>query len=86
MTKLNILESEIPFLIEAKTYDYSMKKSISYHFIDSSYSICLDKSELILAKPLDFNRLLKYTKNESDSDATIRELEELKLTLDMMHY
>jgi len=32
------------------------------------------------------NRLLKYAKDESDREAINRELGELKLTLDMMHY
>jgi len=86
VTKLNILESETPFLIEAKTCGYSKKKSITYHFIESSHSLCLDKREIILAQIQACNRLLKYAKDESDRVAINGELGELKLTLDMMHY
>ena len=86
MKKLNILESERPFLIEAKTCGYSKKKSITYHFIESSHSLCLDKREIILAQIQACNRLLEYAKDESDREAINRELGELKLTLDMMHY
>ena len=85
MTKLNILESETPFLIEAKTCGYSKKKSITYHFIESSHSLCLDNREIMLAQIHACNRLLKYATDESERGAINKELTELKSTLDMIH-
>ncbi|HKO65661.1 MAG TPA: hypothetical protein VJU13_10705 [Candidatus Nitrosocosmicus sp.] len=83
---MNILESETPFLIEAKTCGSSKKKNIYYYFIESSHSLCLDKSEIIPAQIQACNTLLKYAKDESDTEAINREMTELRLTLDMMHY
>ena len=84
---MNLIESEIQILVEAKICGCNTNpKSISYNFIESSHSLCLDKREIILAQIQACNRLLKYAKDESDREAINRELGELKLTLDMMHY
>jgi hypothetical protein len=85
VTKLNILESEIPFLIEAKTCGFNKKKSITYHFIESSHSLCLNSREIMLAQIQACNRLLKYATDESDRGTINKELTELKSTLDMIH-
>ncbi|WP_458719249.1 hypothetical protein [Candidatus Nitrosocosmicus sp. R] len=86
MTKLNILESETPFLIEAKTCGFNKKKSITYHFKESSYSLCLDNREIMLAQIQACNRLLKYATDVSDRGAIDKELTELKSTLDVIHF
>jgi hypothetical protein len=86
VTKLNIFESETSFLIESKTCGYSKKKNIFYHFVESSYGLSFDKGEIMLTQIQAHNRLLKYTKDESDKKAVNKGLAELKLTLDMMHY
>ena len=83
---LNIVESEIPFIVEAKTCGCKNKKSISYHFIESSHSLCLDKHELVLAQIQACERLLKYSRDELELMTIKREITELKLALDMLHY
>ena len=86
VTKLNILESETPFLIEAKTCGFNEKKCITYHFIESSHSLCLDNREIILAQIQTCNGLLKYATDESDRGSINKELTELKSTFDMILY
>lgn len=83
---MNIIETETPFVVEAKTCGCKNKKSISYHFIESAHSLCLDKREIILAQIQACDRLLKYTKDELDLKAINKEISDLKLALDLMHY
>ena len=46
---MNIIESEIPDLVEARTCGCKERgKSVSYHFLESSHSLCLEKGELML--------------------------------------
>ena len=48
---MNIVESETPYLIEAKTCEGKDKgRRVSYHFIESSHSLGLEKGELILVR------------------------------------
>ena len=83
---MNIIEAESPFIVEAKTCGCNNKKSISYHFIESSHSLCLDKRELILAQIQACDRLLKYARDELELETIKKEISELKLALDMLHY
>jgi hypothetical protein len=83
---MNIVETETPLIVEAKTCGFNNKKSISYHFIESSHSLCLDKGELVLAQIQACERLLKYAKDGSELSAIEKEIAELKLALDMLHY
>jgi hypothetical protein len=57
---MNIIESEMPHLVEAKTCFNKGEKSVSYHFIESSHNLCLEKGELLLAQIQACERLLKY--------------------------
>ena len=86
LLNLNIVESEIPFIVEAKTCGCKNKKSISYHFIESSHSLCLDKRELVLAQIQACERLLKYSRDELELTTIKEEITELKLALDLLHY
>lgn len=86
LIKLNITETEIPFIVEAKTCGCNNKKSISYHFIEPAHSLCLDKREIILAQIQACERLLKYARDELDKTTIQKEISELKLSLDLMHY
>ncbi len=81
----NIVTTEIPFIIEAKTSDINNKKSISYHLVESAHSLCLNKIETISAQIQACERLLKYIKDEKDLRIIEKENEELKFALDLIN-
>jgi hypothetical protein len=85
---MNIVKAEQPFLIEAKTISdfIKKKKSISYHFIDSSHSLCLNKIEIISGQIQACERLLKYVKDESEKEIIEKEIIELKFALDLINF
>jgi hypothetical protein len=83
---MNIAETENPFVIEAKTCGCKNKKNITYSFIESSHSLCIDKREIILAQIQACERLLKYVKEEIDLRIIKKEISELKLAQDLISY
>jgi hypothetical protein len=84
---MNIIESETPHLVEARTCGCKEKgKSVSYHFIESSHSLCLEKGELMLAQIQACERLLKYTKDDEEIDVLNEEISKLRLALDLIRY
>jgi hypothetical protein len=83
---MNIVKTEQPFLIEAKSSGYYQKKSISYNFIESAHSLCLNKIEIISAQIQACERLLKYTKDEIDIKVIEKEIIELKFALDLINF
>jgi hypothetical protein len=84
---MNIIESEIPYLVEAKTCGCKETgKSVSYHFLESSHSLCLEKGELIVAQIQACERLLKYAKDEEEIDVLKEEISKLRLALDLIRY
>ena len=84
---MNIIENEIPYMVEAKTCGCKERgKSVSYHFIESSHSLCLDKGELILSQIQACERLLKYSKDEDETVLLKDEISKLKLALDLIKY
>jgi len=72
--------------VEAKTCGCKNKKSISYHFIEPAHSLCLDKRELVLAQIQACERLLNYSRDELELTTIKKEITDLKLALDMLHY
>jgi len=84
---MNIIENEIPYLVEARTCGCNERgKSVSYHFIESSHSLCLDKGELILSQIQACERLLKYSKDDDETVVLEDEISKLKLALDLIKY
>ncbi len=84
---MNIIESESPYLVEARTCGCKERgKSVSYHFIESSHSLCLGKGELLLAQIQACERLLKYTKDDEEITVLKDEIAKLKLVLDLIRY
>ena len=84
---MNIIENEIPYLVEARTCGCNERgKSVSYHFIESSHSLCLDKGELILSQIQACERLLKYSKDDDETVVLKDEISKLKLALDLIKY
>ncbi|MGC2428518.1 MAG: hypothetical protein WA421_15895 [Nitrososphaeraceae archaeon] len=86
---MNIAESEQQANIIAKTSGSKEKgtKKITYSFIDTYHSLCLDKKDIISSELEACESLLKRTTDESDpSDrqAIESEITELKMALDLM--
>jgi hypothetical protein len=84
---LNIIENEIPYLVEAKTCDCNERgKGVSYHFIESTHGLCLDKIELMSAQIQACERLLKSAKDEQERILLKDEITRLHLALVMIQY
>ncbi len=83
---MNIAQTENPFVIEAKTCGCKNKKNITYSFIESSHSLCIDRREIILAQIQACERLLKYVQDEIDLRTINKEISELKLAQDLISY
>ena len=84
---MNIIESETPFLVEARTCGCKERgRSVSYHFIESSHSLCLEKGELMLAQIQACERLLKYAKDDEEINILKEEISKLRLALDLVRY
>lgn len=84
---MNIIESETPYLVEARTCGCKERgRSVSYHFIESSHSLCLEKGELMLAQIQACERLLKYTRDEDEINVLKEEISKLRLALDLVRY
>jgi hypothetical protein len=84
---MNLIESETPFLVEARTCGCKERgRSVSYHFIESSHSLCLEKGELMLAQIQACERLLKYAKDDEEINILKEEISKLRLALDLVRY
>ena len=84
---MNIIENEVPYLVEARTCGCKERgRSVSYHFVESSHSLCLDKGELILSQIQACENLLKYSKDEEETSLLKDEISKLKLALDLIKY
>ena len=83
---MNIAQTENPFVIEAKTCGCKNKKNITYSFIESSHSLCIDRREIILAQIQACERLLKFIKDKIELAAIEKEISELKFSQDLTSY
>ena len=83
---MNISESEVPIKIVAKTCGCreKNKRKVTYQFIDSYHSLCLDKKDVIYAELEACERLLKYASDEGDKKTVESEIAELKMALDLL--
>ena len=77
---MNIIKTETPFLVEAKTTGCNNRKNrnVTYHFIESSHNLCLGKEELLQTHLKACQRLLKLP-YEEENDKDIIENEIIKL-------
>jgi hypothetical protein len=83
---MNMSDPESPVTIMAKTCgcrERNMK--VTYSFIDSYHSLCLDKKDIICAEIDACQRLTKYTLDEKDKLVIEKELAELRMSLDLMN-
>ncbi len=84
---MDIIENEISYLVEAKTCGCNERgKSVSYHFIESTHSLCMNKVELISAQIQACEGLLKYAKEIDETILLKDEITRLRLVLDMVQY
>jgi hypothetical protein len=85
-TTMNMSNTESPMIILAKTCGCKEKnKNVTYTFIDSYHSLCLDKKDIISGEIEACNRLSKYTQDERDKEVIEKEIAELKMSLDSHH-
>jgi hypothetical protein len=83
---MNISESEAPIRLVAKTCGCreKNKSKVTYEFIDSYHSLCLDKKDIIFAELEASDRLLEYVSDEQDKRIVESEITELKMALDLL--
>ena len=82
---MNIIENEIPYLVEAKTCGCNERgKSVSYHFIESSHGLCMDKVELMSAQIQACERLLKLAKDDGEIFLLENEISKLRSALEII--
>lgn len=82
---MNIIENEIPYLVEARTCGCNERgKSVSYRFIESSHALCMNKVELISGQIQACERLLKAAKEDGEIGLLGDEIFKLKLVLEII--
>ncbi|HEY3094878.1 MAG TPA: hypothetical protein VGJ42_03865 [Nitrososphaera sp.] len=82
---MNIITAEYDSPVMAKTCGCkSNKRKVTYSFLNESHSLCLDRKDLITAQLEACNKLIKYATDEEDRNAVEKEINELKMTLDLM--
>jgi hypothetical protein len=52
--------------------------------LSESHSLCIDRKDLINAQLEACCKLIKYTTDEADKNAVEKEINELRMTLDLM--
>jgi hypothetical protein len=82
---MNVTDTESPTIL-AKTCGCKEKHlKVTYFFIDSCHSLCLDKKDLIYAEIEACDRLSRYTRDEIDKKVIEKEIAELKMSLDLIN-
>ena len=79
-------------LIVAKTYgcnvgerDSSNRRiKVAYFILESYETFCIDKKSIIVAQLDACNKLLKYTVDEKEKEAIVREIRKLKTALNIL--
>ena len=83
---MNISESEAPVRLVAKTCSCGdkNKNKVTYEFVDSYQSLCLDKKDIIYAEIEASDTLLKDVSDERDKKTIESEISELAMALDLL--
>ena len=79
---MNIVE--IPFIVEAKTMGNLRKKNVLYYFSESTHSLCLDKEAIMLAQVRACERLLDFSRDQTDTAVLEKEISKLRLAIETM--
>ena len=85
---MNIISTEVSLFAVAKTCNSNQAcergRKVTYEFIDMYYSTYLDKRDIITAQLHACERLIEFSKDENDIPVIKREIEELKMALDLI--
>jgi hypothetical protein len=83
---MNISETEAPVRLVAKTCGSGdkNKNKVTYEFIDSYHSLCLDQKDIFYAEIDASETLLNDVSDEGDKKTIESEIAELKLALDLL--
>ena len=82
---MNIITEEYDSPVMAKTCGCkSNRRKVTYSFLSESHALCLYKKDLINAQLEACNKLMKYAGDEDDRTAVEKEINELKMALDLM--
>ena len=82
---MNIITEEYDSPVMAKTCGCkSNRRKVTYSFLSESHALCIDRKDLINAQLEACNRLVKYATDDDDMRAVTKEINELKMTLDLM--
>jgi hypothetical protein len=82
---MNIITEEYVSPVMAKTCGCkSNRRKVTYSFLSESHSLCIDRKDLINAQLEACNKLIKYASDEDDRSAVEKEINELRMTLDLM--
>lgn len=82
---MNIITYEYDSPITAKTCGCKTnKRKVTYGFLNESHSLCLDKKDLIVAQVEACEKLRKYATDGDDLKAVEKEINELRMALDLM--
>jgi hypothetical protein len=83
--RLNIAETEVSSDIIAKTCKCKDRdRKVTYSFLDSYHSLCIDKKDILCNELIACERLLKYSREPLDKRVIEREIGDLKLMLDLI--
>jgi hypothetical protein len=83
---MNISETEVPVRLVAKTCGCAdkNKNKVTYEFVDTYHSLCLDKKDILYAEIEASDTLLRDVLDEGDRKTIKSEIAELKMALDIM--
>jgi hypothetical protein len=82
---LNIIESEAPYEITAKTCGCKDNgRKVIYSFVESFHNLSKDKKDIIISEIQACERLRKYARDELDKKVIEDEISDLKMALDLL--
>ena len=82
---MNITETEVPLDVVAKTCSCRGKnRKVTYLILDSYHSLCREKKDIMIGEMMACEKLLKYTVDTIDKNIIEKEINELKLILDLI--
>jgi hypothetical protein len=80
---MNIAETEVDSIIDARTCGPDSGKKVTYSFTNPYHALCLDKKDILLAELEACERLLKYAE-DSDRKIVEKEMADLRMALDLL--
>jgi len=82
---MNIITEEYESPVMAKTCGCkSDKRKVTYSILNESHSLCIDRKDLMTAQLEACGKLINYATDDDDRRAVEKEINELKMALDLM--